>query len=185
MTRVVIADDESIIRLDLKELLEDAGYEVVGEAADGAEAIELIRQLQPDLALVDIKMPQVDGLTVAEEVSQTGTKVVILTAFSQRDLIETARDAGVTAYLVKPFRASEILPKLAAIVLGQSTTEILDTVDDKLETRDLVQQAKVFLMDARGMTEPEAFDFIQQTAMRSRSRMRDVAVLILRGDDVG
>ena len=185
MTRVVIADDESIIRLDLKELLEDAGYEVVGEAADGAEAIELIRQLQPDLALVDIKMPQVDGLTVADEVSQTGTKVVILTAFSQRDLIETARDAGVTAYLVKPFRASEILPKLAAIVLGQSTTEILDTVDDKLETRDLVQQAKVFLMDARAMTEPEAFDFIQQTAMRSRSRMRDVAVLILRGDDVG
>ena len=185
MTRVVIADDESIIRLDLKELLEDAGYEVVGEAADGAEAIQLIRELQPELALVDIKMPQVDGLTVAEEVNDTSTKVVILTAFSQRDLIETARDAGVTAYLVKPFRASEILPKLAAIVSGQSTTEVLDSVDDKLETRDLVQQAKLFLMDARDMTEPEAFDFIQQTAMRSRSRMRDVAVLILRGDDVG
>ncbi len=185
MTRVVIADDESIIRLDLKELLEDAGYEVVGEAADGAEAIQLIRELQPELALVDIKMPQVDGLTVAEEVNDTSTKVVILTAFSQRDLIETARDAGVTAYLVKPFRASEILPKLAAIVSGQSTTEVLGSVDDKLETRDLVQQAKLFLMDARDMTEPEAFDFIQQTAMRSRSRMRDVAVLILRGDDVG
>ena len=185
MTRVVIADDESIIRLDLKELLEDAGYEVVGEAADGAEAIQLIRELQPELALVDIKMPQVDGLTVAEEVNDTSTKVVILTAFSQRDLIETARDAGVTAYLVKPFRASEILPKLAAIVSGQSTTEVLDSVDDKLETRDLVQQAKLFLMDARDMTEPEAFDFIQQTAMRSRSRMRDVAVLIVRGDDVG
>lgn len=185
MTRVVIADDESIIRLDLKELLEDAGYEVVGEAADGADAIELIRRLEPDLALVDIKMPQIDGLTVAEEVADTFTKVVILTAFSQRDLIETAREAGVTAYLVKPFRASEILPKLAAIVSGQSTTEILGAVDDKLETRDLVQQAKLFLMDARDMTEPEAFDFIQQTAMRTRSRMRDVAVLILRGDDVG
>jgi len=185
MTRVVIADDESIIRLDLKELLEDAGYEVVGEAADGEEAIQLIRELQPELALVDIKMPQVDGLTVAEEVHDTSTKVVILTAFSQRDLIETARDAGVTAYLVKPFRASEILPKLAAIVSGQSTTEVLGSVDDKLETRDLVQQAKLFLMDARDMTEPEAFDFIQQTAMKSRSRMRDVAVLILRGDDVG
>lgn len=185
MTRVVIADDESIIRLDLKELLEDAGYEVVGEAADGADAIELIRRLEPDLALVDIKMPQIDGLTVAEEVADTFTKVVILTAFSQRDLIETAREAGVTAYLVKPFRASEILPKLAAIVSGQSTTEILGAVDDKLETRDLVQQAKLFLMDARDMTEPEAFDFIQQTAMRTRSRMRDVAVLIVRGDDVG
>jgi response regulator NasT len=185
MVRVVIADDESIIRLDLKELLEDAGYTVVGEAADGSEAVNLIRELEPDLALVDIKMPQKDGLSVAEEVRDLDTKIIILTAFSQRDLIETAREAGVAAYLVKPFRASEVLPKLAAIVSGEPTTEVLGAVDDKLETRDLVQRAKLFLMDARDLTEPEAFEFIQQTAMRTRSRMRDVAVLILRGDEVG
>src|SRR5271169_4745352 len=137
--RVVIADDESIIRLDLKEMLEGDGYLVVGEAARGDDALALIREHRPDLALLDIKMPGLDGLEVAREVKGSGTVVVILTAFSQRTLIESARDAGVVAYLVKPFRSSEILPKLAAILNPDERTAPeapgVNHVDDKIETR--------------------------------------------------
>src|SRR5271169_3305927 len=137
--RVVIADDESIIRLDLKEMLEGDGYLVVGEAARGDDALALIREHRPDLALLDIKMPGLDGVEVARELKGSGTTVVILTAFSQRSLIESARDAGVVAYLVKPFRSSEILPKLASI-LNPSEEAAHETpgashVDDKIETR--------------------------------------------------
>ena len=182
---VVIADDESIIRLDLKEILESAGYDVVGEAARGDEAVALIRQLQPDLALLDIKMPGLDGIEVAQQVKDLPTTVVLLTAFSQRDLIESARDAGVVAYLVKPFRRAELLPKLAAILndTAPSSPEPAEVrhVDDKIETREIVQHAKERLMADRGIDEPAAFELIQQTAMRSRSRMRDVAQDILRG----
>jgi AmiR/NasT family two-component response regulator len=186
--RVVIADDESIIRLDLKEILEGDGYLVVGEAATGDDALELIRSLEPDLALLDVKMPGIDGIEVARAVKGGTTQVVLLTAFSQRALIENAREAGVVAYLVKPFRSSEILPKLAAIVNPASVVpDVADapSVDDKIETREIVQRAKEALMRERGLDEPAAFEIIQQSAMRGRTRMRDVAQLILKGEFVG
>ena len=186
--RVVIADDESIIRLDLKEILEGDGYLVVGEAATGDDALELIRSLEPDLALLDVKMPGSDGIEVARAVKGGTTQVVLLTAFSQRALIENAREAGVVAYLVKPFRSSEILPKLAAIVNPASMIpDVADapSVDDKIETREIVQRAKETLMRERGLDEPAAFEIIQQSAMRGRTRMRDIAQLILKGEFVG
>lgn len=187
--RVVIADDESIIRLDLKEMLEGDGYLVVGEAARGDDALALIQEHRPDLALLDIKMPGMDGIEVARELKGSGTIVVILTAFSQRSLIESARDAGVVAYLVKPFRSSEILPKLAAILdpTVDATSPVPGTspADDKIETRELVQRAKEWLMEHRGLDEPAAFEVIQQSAMRGRTRMRDVAQQILKGEFVG
>jgi two-component system, response regulator PdtaR len=186
--RVVIADDESIIRLDLKEILEGDGYLVVGEAARGDDALSMIKDLQPDLALLDVKMPGLDGIEVARALKGTSTVVVLLTAFSQRSLIESARDAGVVAYLVKPFRSSEILPKLAAL-LSPVAEEEHDTevshVDDKIETREIVQRAKEMLMKERGLDEPAAFEIIQQSAMRGRTRMRDIAQQILKGEFVG
>jgi response regulator NasT len=187
--RVVIADDESIIRLDLKEILEGDGYLVVGEAARGDDALAMIRELEPDLALLDIKMPGLDGIEVARQIKGGDTVVVLLTAFSQRALIESARDAGVVAYLVKPFRSSEILPKLAAIINPLSIEPLeapeVSNVDDKIETREIVQRAKEYLMEQRGLDEPAAFEVIQQSAMRGRTRMRDVAQQILKGEFVG
>jgi len=186
--RVVIADDESIIRLDLKEILEADGYLVVGEAARGDDALTMIRELKPDLAILDVKMPGLDGIEVASQIKDLGITVVLLTAFSQRALIESARDAGVVAYLVKPFRSSELLPKLAAILNPLETENvpvITASVDDKIETRDIVQRAKEKLMTDRGLSEPDAFEVIQQSAMKTRSRMRDVAQLILKGEFVG
>jgi response regulator NasT len=186
--RVVIADDESIIRLDLKEILEGDGYLVVGEAARGDDALSMIKDLQPDLALLDVKMPGLDGIEVARALKGTKTVVVLLTAFSQRSLIESARDAGVVAYLVKPFRSSELLPKLAAL-LSPAVEEAHDAevshVDDKIETREIVQRAKEMLMKDRGLDEPAAFEIIQQSAMRGRTRMRDIAQQILKGEFVG
>jgi len=187
--RVVIADDESIIRLDLKEILEGDGYLVVGEAARGDDALAMIRDHEPDLALLDIKMPGLDGIEVARAVKDTKTQVVLLTAFSQRTLIESARDAGVVAYLVKPFRSSEILPKLASILSPSFVADVhggeSSTVEDKIETREIVQRAKMQLMQDRGFDEPTAFEVIQQSAMRGRVRMRDIAQQILRGEFVG
>lgn len=185
--RVVIADDESIIRLDLKEILEGDGYLVVGEAARGDDALSMIKELGPDLALLDVKMPGLDGIEVAAALKGTGVTVVLLTAFSQRSLIESARDAGVVAYLVKPFRSSEILPKLAALLSPAAPLETPDVshVDDKIETREIVQRAKEMLMEQRGLDEPAAFEIIQQSAMRGRTRMRDIAQQILKGEFVG
>ncbi len=186
--RVVIADDESIIRLDLKEILESDGYLVVGEAARGDDALALIEEHKPHLALLDVKMPGMDGIEVASRVKGTGVTVVLLTAFSQRALIDAARDAGVAAYLVKPFRGSEILPKLASILQPSpagSATSSSAQVEDKIETREIVQQAKELLMSQRGIDEPSAFELIQQTAMKGRVRMRDVAQQIIRGEFVG
>jgi two-component system, response regulator PdtaR len=185
--RVVIADDESIIRLDLKEILEDDGYLVVGEAARGDDALVMIKGHEPDLALLDIKMPGLDGIEVASALKGSSTVVVLLTAFSQRTLIESARDAGV-AYLVKPFRSSEILPKLAAILNPTASEPLVSessSADDKIETREIVQRAKELLMAERGLDEPAAFEVIQQSAMRGRTRMRDVAQLILKGEFIG
>ncbi len=187
--RVVIADDESIIRLDLKEILEGDGYLVVGEAARGDDALSMIRDHEPDLALLDIKMPGLDGIEVARAIKGTKTQVVLLTAFSQRSLIESARDAGVVAYLVKPFRSSEILPKLASILNPSTRGGVHEgeapRAEDKIETREIVQRAKERLMLERGLDEPTAFEVIQQSAMRGRVRMRDVAQQILRGEFVG
>jgi response regulator NasT len=187
--RAVIADDESIIRLDLKEILEGDGYLVVGEAARGDDALAMIKELEPDLALLDVKMPGLDGIEVARELKGSSTVVVLLTAFSQRTLIESARDAGVVAYLVKPFRSSEILPKLAAIlnpaVEEPKAASEVHHIDDKIETREIVQRAKEQLMLERGLDEPAAFEVIQQSAMRGRTRMRDVAQQILKGEFVG
>ncbi len=186
--RVVIADDESIIRLDLKEILEGDGYLVVGEAARGDDALTMIKDLQPDLALLDVKMPGLDGIEVARALKGSATVVVRLTACSQRRLIESARDAGVVAYLVKPFRSSELLPKLAALLSPAAEEEHatdVSHVDDKIETREIVQRAKEMLMRDRGLDEPAAFEIIQQSAMRGRTRMRDIAQQILKGEFVG
>ncbi len=186
--RVVIADDESIIRLDLKEILEADGYLIVGEAARGDDALAMIKEFEPDLALLDVKMPGLDGIEVARQLKGSSTKVVLLTAFSQRSLIEDARDAGVVAYLVKPFRSSELLPKLAALLSPADpavAVEVAHVVDDKIETREIVQRAKEMLMEQRGLDEPAAFEVIQQSAMRARTRMRDIAQQILKGDFVG
>ena len=177
--RVVIADDESIIRLDLKEILEGDGYLVVGEAATGDDALDLIRSLEPDLALLDVKMPGIDGIEVARAVKGGSTQVVLLTAFSQRALIENAREAGVVAYLVKPFRSSEILPKLAAIVNPTSVApEVADSpsADDKIETREIVQRAKETPFAHQSLLGPldnlTSLDFVVDTGRVSHCRHR-------------
>jgi len=185
-TRVVIAEDEAIIRMDLKETLEEEGYEVVGETGRGDEAVELVRELSPDVAILDIKMPGLDGLSAAREIAgERRAAVLILTAFSQRDLIERARDAGVLAYLVKPFQKSDLLPALE-VALGRfrelkDLHEHATGLEDQLEIRKFVDRAKGRLMDEHHMGEADAFRFVQQTAMRERQSMKTVAERILDG----
>jgi len=184
--RVVIAEDEAIIRLDLKESLEEEGYEVVGEAGRGDQAIELARELRPDLAILDIKMPGVDGLTAARTIAaERICAVLMLTAFSQREIIEEARDAGALAYLVKPFQKTDLIPAIEVAIgrfreLQQLDSEV-DSLGEQLESRKLVDRAKGILIDECSMREQEAFTFIQRTAMSERSRMRDVAERIVAG----
>ena len=186
-TRVVIAEDEAIIRLDLKETLEEEGYEVVGETGRGDEAVQLVRELAPDLAILDIKMPGLDGLAAAREI--TGDRqaaVLILTAFSQRDLIEQARDAGALAYLVKPFQRSELIPAVE-VALGrfremQALFDQNSTLEDQLETRKIVDRAKGLLMDDHGLSEADAFSWIQKQAMQDRRTMRAVAEQVIAGE---
>lgn len=192
--RVVIAEDEAIIRLDLKEILEDEGYEVVGAASRGEEALQLIRSLKPDLAILDIKMPGKDGIEVASEVAPENIcPIVILTAFSQRSFVEQARDAGVLAYLVKPFQASDLVPAIELararfqerIALEEEVSNLsnqTEKMERQLETRKLLDKAKGVLMDNYSMSEPEAFEFIQKTAMDTRSPMAYVADSIIKGD---
>lgn len=185
-TRVVIAEDEAIIRLDLKETLEEEGYEVVGETGRGDEAVDLVRDLEPDLAILDVRMPGLDGLSAAREITQhRKSAVLILTAYSQRDLIEQARDAGALAYLVKPFQRSELIPAVE-IALGrhremQALHDQTLSLEDQLETRKLVDRAKGILMDAHGMAEAQAFDWIQKQAMNTRVKARDVAEQVIDG----
>ena len=191
VARVVIADDEAIIRLDLKEILTSAGYEVVGESGRGDEAVRLVEEHQPDLAILDIKMPGLDGLQAARQItSRHQVAVILLTAFSQRDLIEDARDAGVAAYLVKPFQARELLPAVADVlsrarqewaIAAEEATEPASAAEDKIATRRVVDEAKALLMDRNDLPENDAFTFIQQTAMQNRVRMRDVAQQIVDG----
>jgi len=184
--RVVIAEDEAIIRLDLREMLEDEGYEVVAETGRGDEAVELVEKHLPDLCIFDIKMPGMDGLAAASEVSsKRQAAVVILTAFSQRHLIEQARDAGVLSYLVKPFQREELV---SAIEVAMGRFEEMRQLDvtvqelqDQLEARKAVDRAKGRLMDDHGISEQEAFGFIQKTAMSERSTMLDVANRVIDG----
>jgi response regulator NasT len=185
--RVVIAEDEAIIRLDLKETLEEEGYEVVGETGRGDEAVELVRKHAPDIAILDIKMPGMDGLTAAKEIStERLAAVLILTAFSQRDLIERARDAGALAYLVKPFQRSELLPAVE-VALGrhkemQALHAEVKVLEDQLDTRRVVDRAKGQLMDGHGLSEADAFDWIQKRAMRERLTMKVIGQRIIDGE---
>jgi AmiR/NasT family two-component response regulator len=178
--RVVIAEDEAIIRLDLKETLQEEGYEVVGETGRGDEAVKLVAELAPDVAILDVKMPGMDGLAAAREIAKDrGAAVLILTAFSQRDLIEEARDAGALAYLVKPFQRSELIPAVEVALGRFQEMKALDSevkdLADQLETRRLVDRAKGLLMDKHGLSEGDAFSFIQKTAMSDRSTMKEIA----------
>jgi AmiR/NasT family two-component response regulator len=184
--RVVIAEDEAIVRLDLKEIMEEEGYEVVGETGRGDEAVELVRSHRPDLAILDIKMPGMDGLSAAREISaERLCAVLILTAFSQRDLIEQARDAGALAYLVKPFQKSELLPNIEMALGRFAEMKALDdqikNLEESLEVRKAVDRAKGILMDEFGWKEHEAFRWIQRTAMRERVTMLDVSTRIIDG----
>ena len=182
--RVLIAEDEALIRLDLREMLVEEGYDVVGEAGDGETALRLTEQLRPDLVILDIKMPIMDGLTAAENIAAARlAPVVILTAFSQRELVERARAAGAMAYLVKPFQKSDLVPaiEIAASRFAEMTAmeSEVASLTDRLETRKLVERAKGALMTAYSMTEPQAFRWIQRTAMDHRMTMRDVAERII------
>ena len=186
MTRIVIAEDEAIIRLDLQETLQAEGYEVVGQAADGLEAVQLVRELTPDVAILDIKMPGTDGLTAAREIlSERLAAVVILTAFSQRDLIEQASEAGVLSYVVKPFHRSDLVPAIElAIARFRDLTALSQQAAQltrQLEDRKVLDRAKGRLMDGHGLTEQEAFRFLQTTAMARRTAMRAVAEQVLDG----
>jgi response regulator NasT len=184
--RVVIAEDEAIIRLDLRETLEEEGYDVVGETGRGDQAVELVRSLRPDLAILDIKMPHMDGLEAARLISQERIcGVLMLTAFSQREVAEEARDAGALAYLVKPYQKSDLIPAIEVAIgrfreLQQLSGEV-DALGEQLETRKILDRAKGILIDECSMKENDAFTFIQRTAMSERSRMREVAERVIAG----
>ncbi|MEK9838208.1 MAG: ANTAR domain-containing response regulator [Ilumatobacteraceae bacterium] len=184
--RVVIAEDEAIIRMDLRETLEEEGYEVVAETGRGDEVVALVRDLAPDLAILDVKMPGMDGLEAAGVItSEKLCAVLMLTAFSQREVIEQARDAGALAFLVKPFQRSDLVPAIEVAIgrfreLRDLTGEI-DALGEQLEARKVVDRAKGVLIDQVGLSESDAFSFIQRTAMSERVRMRDVADRILDG----
>jgi len=185
-TRILIAEDEAIIRLDLQETLEEEGYEVVGAVGRGDEAVALVRELSPDLAILDIKMPGMDGIAAAKEIAgNRRAAVLILTAFSQRDLVEQATAAGAIGYLVKPFQKSDLIPAIEVAMARFRDVKALEaeveTAKEQLTTRRIVERAKGLLMDRHRMTEAEAFNYLQQTAMRERSKMRAIAERVLDG----
>jgi response regulator NasT len=182
--RVLIAEDEALIRLDLREMLEEEGFTVVGEAADGEQAVALARELGPDLVICDVKMPKMDGIAAAAQITDARiAPVVMLTAFSQRDLIERARDAGAMAYLVKPFQKRDLLPAIEMATSRFAEIRALEAevtgLRDRLEARKLIERAKGTLMTKHGLSEPEAFRWIQRAAMDNRTSMRAVAELVL------
>ena len=188
--RILIAEDEAIIRLDLKEMMEEEGFEVVGEAADGEAAIRLAREQSPDLVILDVKMPGMDGLTAAETISSEAlAAVLILTAFSQKELVQRAADAGAMGYLVKPFQKSDLLPAIDVALaryaqISQLRQETGD-LNEQLETRKLVDRAKGRLMDEQGLSEGEAFRLIQKRAMDERLSMKAVAEDVLAAKSSG
>jgi response regulator NasT len=180
--RILVAEDETIIRLDLVEMLTESGYEVVAQAENGAVAIELAKKLKPDLAILDVKMPEMDGITAAEQII-TLAPVLMLTAFSQRELVERARDAGVMAYVVKPFSISDLVPAIEIAISRHRQMKSLEAevadLYERLETRKIIDRAKGILMKAMGLTEPESFSWIQKTAMDRRISMKQVAQAII------
>jgi len=186
-TRVVIAEDEAIIRLDLKELLQEEGYDVVGETGRGDEAIELVRDLRPDLVILDIKMPGLDGLSAARHVaSERLAAVLMVTAFSQRDLVEQARDAGALAYLVKPFQKSDLIPAIE-VALGRfaelsALERDVEDLQSRLDARKTIDRAKGRLMDDHSMAEQEAWRFLQQQAMANRVKIAVIARRVVDGE---
>lgn len=182
--RVLIAEDEALIRLDLAEMLGEEGYDVVGEAGDGETAVRLAEETRPDLVILDIKMPIMDGLAAAEKIADARiAPVVILTAFSQRELVERARAAGAMAYLVKPFQKSDLVPAIEIALSRFAELSALEaevaSLNDRLETRKVVERAKGEMMTKYAMTEPQAFKWIQRTAMDHRLTMREVADRII------
>jgi two-component system, response regulator PdtaR len=184
--RVIIAEDEALIRLDLKEMLQEEGYEVVAEAGDGESAVKLAEEYRPDLCIFDVKMPVLDGITAAERViAERISPVLILTAFSQRDLVERAAEAGVMNYLVKPFTKDKLVPAIEIAVSRHAQVKALEDevadLNSRLETRKLVDRAKGVLQSVHGMSEPDAFRWIQKTSMDRRLTMREVAEVVLAG----
>jgi two-component system, response regulator PdtaR len=184
--RVLIAEDEALIRLDLKEMLTEEGYEVVGEAGDGEQAVTMAGELKPDLVILDVKMPRKDGIDAAAEITEAQiAPVVILTAFSQRDLIERAADAGAMAYLVKPFTKLDLLPAIeVAIARYAQMTSLREEVADiteRLAARKIIDRAKGLLQAKQKMTEPEAFRWLQRAAMDRRTTMKDIAQAVIDG----
>jgi len=182
--RVLIADDESLIRLDLREMLTELGYDVIGEAGDGRAALDLSRKLQPDIVIMDIKMPELDGITVAEELTREKiAPVVLLTAYSDQPLVERAREAGVVGYVVKPFRPAELLPVIELSVARFDEFRALERevgdLREALETRKVVERAKGVLMETLGLREAYAFHRIRKTSMDTRKSMREVAEAVL------
>ncbi|AEH09524.1 MULTISPECIES: ANTAR domain-containing response regulator [Protofrankia] len=185
--RVLIAEDEALIRLDLREMLQEEGYEVVGEAGDGEVAVSLATKLRPDLVILDVKMPRMDGIDAGAHIAKERiAPVVILTAFSQRDLVERARDAGAMAYVVKPFQKKDLLPTIEMAM--SRFTEIVsleaevEDLQGRLEARKIIERAKGVLQTEHAMTEPDAFRWIQRTSMNQRRTMRAVAEAVLAGD---
>lgn len=185
--RVVIAEDEAIIRLDLKETLEEEGYEVVGETGRGDKAVDLVRELRPDLAILDIKMPGMDGIEAARLITKDRIcGVLVLTAFSQREVIEQARDAGALAYLVKPFQKSDLVPAIEVAIARFREMRALngevDALEEQLETRKSIDRAKGILIDQCSLSESDAYGFIQRGAMNHRTTMKAVADMVIAGE---
>jgi response regulator NasT len=187
--RIVIADDESIIRLDLKETLQRMGHQVVAEAGDGRVAVELVREHRPDLVILDVKMPEMDGVDAAKEISRDKlAPVLLLTAYSQQDLVERAMEAGVFAYVVKPFTETDLLPAMAVAIARfrefSAISQEAHSLAQALETRKIVDRAKGILMDKHGLREQEAFRRIQQQSMNTRKTMREIAEAIIIASEV-
>ena len=185
--RVVIAEDEALIRMDLKEMLEESGYTVVGEAGDGETAVRLAQELRPDLVVLDVKMPVLDGISAAERITEGHlAPVLMLTAFSQKDLVDRARDAGAMAYLVKPFQKADLVPAIEMAIsryeqMAALESEVAD-LTERLETRKLVDRAKALLQNSHGLSEADSFRWIQKTSMDRRLSMREVAETVLGKD---
>lgn len=182
--RVLVAEDEGLIRLDIIETLKSAGFEIVAEAADGEEAVQLALETEPDLCVMDVKMPKMDGISAAEKIlSEISTAVVMLTAFSQTELVERARDAGAMAYVVKPFTPADLLPAIEIALSRHAEIESLEEeiadLQDRFDTRKRIDRAKGLLQKNMGMTEPEAFRWIQKTSMDRRLSMREVADAVI------